>query len=204
MQEYPSIPNIEESRKHIGDVCYVFEKLDGSNIRVEWSKKRSWFKFGTRTRLFNETDTDFGVAIPLFLSTYGTDLDNIFRKNKEYREENTFIAFAEFFGPNSFAGVHKKDDPKEVVLFDIAKKSGFISPKILIRDFGHLKIAKLIYHGSLNGQFVADIKEGRYDVVEGVVCKNGEGENRWMVKIKTNDYLQKLKSVFNKDWQKYA
>lgn len=27
---------------------YAFDKLDGSNIRFEWSRKRGFYKFGTR------------------------------------------------------------------------------------------------------------------------------------------------------------
>jgi hypothetical protein len=33
------------------------------------------------------------------------------------KEFSGFRAFTEFFGPNSFAGLHKPDDPKRLVLF---------------------------------------------------------------------------------------
>jgi len=45
MKSYPSIPG-----KHTNGIpLTVFDKLDGSNIRAEWSKKRGFYKFGTRT-----------------------------------------------------------------------------------------------------------------------------------------------------------
>lgn len=44
----------------------MFDKIDDSNLHFEWNRKRGWHKFGTRTRLFNEADWQFGRAIPLF------------------------------------------------------------------------------------------------------------------------------------------
>jgi hypothetical protein len=62
VKEYPSIQTgcVQRFRAHI------FDKLDGSNLRFEWTKKRGWFKHGTRTRLFDETDPVFGGAIAMF------------------------------------------------------------------------------------------------------------------------------------------
>jgi hypothetical protein len=43
MKTYPSI-----SRDIVGQPIYAFDKLDGSNIRAEWSKKNGFHKFGSR------------------------------------------------------------------------------------------------------------------------------------------------------------
>jgi hypothetical protein len=43
-------------------------------------------------------------------------------------------------------------------------------------------------------QLVEDVKNGRYNVFEGVVAKGGNSpKNMWMIKIKTKKYLKKLK-----------
>ena len=39
---------------------------------------------------------------------------------------------------------------------------------------------------------------------EGVVCKGGPGgEDVWMVKVKTYDYLDRLKKTFGAKWEEY-
>ncbi len=44
MKEYPTIPqSIGTAFRELPNV-YVFDKLDGSNLRFEWSKKKSWYK----------------------------------------------------------------------------------------------------------------------------------------------------------------
>lgn len=47
MKTYPSISTqVDFSLSY----C-VFDKLDGSNLRAEWSPKRGFYKFGSRTQL---------------------------------------------------------------------------------------------------------------------------------------------------------
>ena len=41
------------------------------------------------------------------------------------------------------------------------------------------------------------------DVAEGVVCKGGKTGDTWMVKIKTNAYMNRLKESFASDWENY-
>lgn len=59
MKQYPSI-NSSNGQSFKEFVADVFDKLDGSNLRFEWSKKQGWYKFGTRHRLFDNTDPVFG------------------------------------------------------------------------------------------------------------------------------------------------
>jgi hypothetical protein len=44
---------------------------------------------------------------------------------------------------------------------------------------------------------------GTPSAAEGVVCKGGEGDGLWMVKIKTDAYLERLKQAFGERWEDY-
>ena len=46
MKQYPSIPGLKELEKLKGRKIYVFDKIDGSNIRAEWNPKKGFYKFG--------------------------------------------------------------------------------------------------------------------------------------------------------------
>jgi hypothetical protein len=97
------------------------------------------------------------------------------------------------------------NDPKDLVLFDVnIYKKGFVDPQSFIDIFGKLHIPQVLYQGLLNQQFINDVREGKYDVIEGVIVKGGKGHNIWMRKIKTLTYLQKLKDVFGVGWIDYA
>jgi hypothetical protein len=81
---------------------------------------------------------------------------------------------------------------------------GFISPDRFVTDFQHLEIARVVYRGKLTGQFTEDVRNGKYGVDEGVICKGGTGgKDLWMVKIKTNAYMSKLKQSFADRWEDY-
>ena len=69
MKSYPTIPRQNRRLNY----AYVFDKLDGSNIRAEWNPKKGFYKFGSRTRLLG-TDQEFiAEAQELILS--GSNLD---------------------------------------------------------------------------------------------------------------------------------
>jgi len=211
MKQYPKIPG----SKHCPlKPCIAFEKYDGSNIRFEWSKKRRWHKFGTRRRLFDYTDPDFAPAISLFMETYAEDLERIFKNHKRFRNIDRVMVFTEFFGKESFAGLHKKYDPtQEVMLFDVnIHKYGFLGPRDFIKIFGNIKIARKVYEGKANGSFFEAIRNGQYDVprkgewdiFEGVVCKGGSGgTDLWMAKVKTNKFKKKLQEIYSNNWENY-
>ena len=211
MKDYP---HINGSSKAPHEPCVAFCKYDGSNLRFEWSKKRGFYKFGTRTRLFDKNDPVFGEGIDLFLNKYSEDLSKIFTDNKDYRNRGEAIAFCEFFGNKSFAGLHVKEDPKTVILFDInIYKMGILGPKEFLENFGHLDVAEVVSYTNLNQEFINDIREGKIQfeskkpiknpVWEGVVCKSGKSHGLWMVKIKTNAYRDALKNHYATDWLKY-
>lgn len=205
MKEYPSICGASRAPRQ---PCIAFYKYDGSNLRFEWSKKRGWYKFGTRHRMFDQTDEVFGVAVKLFNETIAPVIDPILKK--EWRDSQEFIVFCEFFGDKSFAGQHNNNDhTRKLVLFDVnVHKQGFVSPREFSKIFSPLDIgAKVVYDGNLNESFIQQVRENTLPGVtlnEGVVCKGGIKHDRWMAKIKTNAYIQKLKDTFSGDWQKYG
>lgn len=204
MKQYPSIPYWTPDL--IGESCIAFDKLDGSNIRCEWSRKRGWYKFGTRGVMIDESNEYFGDAIPTFLNKYGDDLAKVFDE-KQYRNKQSYVAFFEYLGANSFAGQHLPTDSKDVILIDVSEyKRGMIPPKEFVQNFGHLHIPKIIYQGFLTKQFIDDIKNGQYPVDEGVMCKGTRktkgSELIWIAKVKTKSWIDKVKALHGAEWTK--
>lgn len=214
MKTYPSIAH---SSKAPRKPCYIFVKYDGSNIRFEYSKKRGWYKFGTRRLLFDET-SPFGPAIPLFKEKYADDLEKVFKTSKLFHGVDGVTVFCEWFGAKSFAGQHDENDPKNLVLFDVnPNKKGFLGPKEFLDEFGHLKVAELIEFGHMNDELINHVRTENFDVVdfrskydiktevpEGVICKGGSGKlhDLWMCKIKSQRYYDELKKRHPADWEK--
>ena len=195
MIAYPSI-------NYYGDFwglpIYAFDKLDGSNIRFEYSQKRGFYKFGTRNSLIDRNTEQFGVSIDIFLEKYADGMEKIF-KSKEYRNTQSFVCFGEFLGLNSQFGQHSPDDVKDVVLFDVMPyKSDFMKPKEFVNNFGHLGIPEIVYQGNLNMELVHDIKTNKYNLREGVIAKGMVGtkkaERVYQCKIKTNEWFDRLRS----------
>jgi len=198
MKSYPSIPrNIKTG------IFYVFDKLDGSNIRVEWSRKQGFYKFGTRRRLLDESDTILGPAKPLFLERYGDSLDKIARENRWDRA----VFFCEFFGPSSFCGAHDPDEEKEVLLIDVnVHKKGILPPKDFLKVFEDVPHAPLLHHGSVDAEFVKSVRESTLEgmsfegvIVKGVPDRKGPG----MFKIKSQAWLDALKTKCGDDDKLY-
>lgn len=201
MKAYPSIPYYNQG---IMDAHVIaFDKLDGQNIRCEWSKNKGWYKFGTRTVMFDESNEQFGQVIPMFQEKYSSALEEVFRKNKNYRNTKNMTVFCEYVGPNSFSGRHEVGDVMDLVLFDVAPgdytNDSFVEPKEFLRDFGHLHIPKVIYQGPMTEEFIQKVKSNFFQLKEGVMCKGvmlDGSRSVWVVKIKTNDWLNKLKEGF--------
>lgn len=187
------------NKGHFESNCICFDKLDGSNLRFEWSYKRGFYKFGTRTTMIDKNDYQFGSGIDIFLNKYSNDLDRIFKT--KYKKVESFVVFGEFVGENSFAGQHIDSDIKDVIIFDINQyKRGIITPYEFVNNFGHLDIPEVIYEGKYTKELVEDIKRNKYNLKEGVISKGiiktKTKEETWMVKVKTNLWLNKVKEKF--------
>ncbi len=188
MKTYPSIPKEIVTDYNI----YAFDKLDGSNIRAEWSPKRGFYKFGTKTQMLGEDHPIFGGAINLIKTKYEANLTDIFKRQ---RYENA-TCFFEFLGANSFAGYHDSNEPHDVILFDVSPhKKGILSPQEFLKLFGHLHIPKLLYYGKPNDTFIKSVRNSTLEGIthEGVICKGLNRHQLLMFKIKTNAWLTQLK-----------
>jgi hypothetical protein len=200
MEQYPEIPGSKKAP--LGKPCIAFYKYDGSNLRWEWSPKRGWHKFGTRTELFDPMHPLWGQAIPLFEPIKDDIVQRVRESEWTLRGIQRITAFTEFFGPSSFAGTHVEDEPKELRLIDIyLHKRGMVSPRWFVNAFGDAPYAaQVVYQGNLNKEFINDVHAGKYPVWEGVVAK---GED-FRVKIKTEAYMLKLKEVYGLKWERFG
>ena len=206
---YPKMPGSGDAPL---ERCIAFDKYDGTNLHWVWEPELGWYAFGTRRDRFDLDDdgiAEFNAAhpglegaAPAFLQSLAEPLTSVLQAN-DYYDSSEIIAFTEYLGPNSFAGKHKSDDPKRLVLFDLQIAAGFLAPDLFVDHFANLPIARVVYRGKLTGKFTTDVRECRYDVVEGVVCKGGTTGDTWMVKIKTNSYMERLKESFASDWENY-
>lgn len=197
MLQYPSIDSWRKSP--IGKPCVAFYKYDGSNLRFEYNPKKGWCKYGTRKTMFDENTPLYNQAIELFNDNMGQVIvDTV---NHAYgRKVERITAFTEFFGPSSFAGSHDPDEQKQLKLFDVfVFKKGFIPANQFVKLFKrHDWTAEVVYQGNMNREFVDDVRNGKYPVYEGVICKGDE----WSAKIKTIQYLDRLKNEFEDQWEK--
>jgi hypothetical protein len=191
MKPYPSIARSTGQKFQEFD-AYVFDKLDGSNLRFEWTRKAGWNKFGTRTRLFDHTDPDFGVAIPVFLSGWQDPLTKIARD----RRWNHLIVFMEFWGDKSFAGKHDPADGKRLTLFDACPdKKGLLGPREFLECFDTLPIPKFFGTFRWTRGFVERVRQGAElagMTFEVVVGKAGSGHKLIMAKAKTQAWIDKV------------
>lgn len=196
MKQYNSIDYYGE---HWGLPIIAFDKLDGSNLRFEWNKKRGFYKFGSRNVMIDENSEQFGVGIKIFKEKYEENLNRVFT-SKKYKDILSFVCFGEFVGKKSAFGQHDfNNDEFDVVLFDIDRyKKGLIHPKDFVDDFGEFGIPKIIYQGNLNKEFVNRVENNEFNLSEGVICKGkistkkGQ-EQLYYCKIKTNDWLARLR-----------
>lgn len=199
MNEYPSI-----DRKVIDKTIYAFDKLDGSNIRAEWTRKNGFSKYGSRRCLIDEKTEVLGNAIVIFKNKYEKAITDIF-KNERYEKA---ICYLEYWSPNSFAGTHV-EEPHDLTLFDVSVyKKGLMLPNAFLRTFKGLETAKLLHMGNCTNEFIESVNNGTLSgmTFEGVVCKSIEYRfygQPWMFKIKNKSWIEKLKVKCNGDMKKF-
>ena len=191
MKTYPSI-----SKEIQPLAVYAFDKLDGSNIRVEWSKKKGFHKFGSRKRLLGPDEEILGKAYDLIQDFTG--LEHVFAKNK-WQDVTLFF---ELFGQNSFAGWHDPNDDHSLSLIDVnVYKKGFLPPKDFAKMFRDFQTAELLYSGNANQPFVQSVQDGSLEgmTFEGVVCKYVRKNQIKMFKVKNRQWIHRLKEKCDGD-----
>src|ERR1700738_1895614 len=149
MKENPSILSANDllarSGAYPGQPFVAFDKLDGSNIRAEWDRKKGWHRFGSRRRLLDASHPLLGQAIQLILNGYGDGLPKAFMDDPASRRPQEATAYFEFLGPHSFAGMHDPADlgvpanePFRVVLIDVnLHRRGCVAGRGVLGAVGH-------------------------------------------------------------------
>lgn len=204
---YPKMPGPAGAKI---ERCVAFEKLDGTNLFWEWHRAFGFTDFGTRSATyplhlsgvaqFRANHPGLEAAPDLF-DPLGEALAAVLLAQPGWEHA---VAYTEFVGPNSFAGMHKAGDAKSLVLFDLfLPGGGFVDPWRFVELFAGLPTPEVIYRGRFTGKFTEDVRAGKYPVAEGVVVKGGTGASVWMAKVKTTAYLQRLKAAFGSEWEKY-
>jgi len=206
MKHYHSIEkNIED---YLGNHVYGFNKFDGSNFCAEWNKKLSkksrftygFGKFGTRTQMIKNKENPFVEAVNIFMDKYAVPLDKIFCEDKLFRGIDTITVYGEFFGEHSFAGQHDWNEEHDVTIFDMfLYKKDFLNPRDFVDTFGHLNIPRIIYKGILDEQIINDVRVNVFNLSEGLVFKGSENNKVFMIKLKTNDWLKRVRELYGEN-----
>jgi hypothetical protein len=151
--------------------------------------------------MIDENHEQFGIGVKIFKEKYEEPLVKLF-ETKRYRDIQSFVCFAEFFGKKSAFGRHEYgNDEFDVVLFDVDRyKKGFVPPNEFIDDFGEFGIPRLVYTGNLNKEFVNRVKTNEFGLSEGVICKGKiqtkKGVDQlYYCKVKTDDWFTRLRAL---------
>ena len=201
MKEYPTISDRVQSNLDIT----AFGKLDGSNIRAEWSQKKGFYKFGTRKRLLDESYTEgagLGNAITIFKKQWAKILPPIFMKQRWIGKEMRVLCYFE----SEVLSFIIMPSPKTLgamilTLIDVnIHKRGLLPPKEFIKIFGHLEIPKILYRGKANKTFIDSVRNSTLEGMpeEGVVCKAPNPSKKKtakpvMFKLKSQVWYDKLR-----------
>ena len=208
MKQYPSIDRggfwTLDSNDFKKKEIIAFDKIDGSNIRAEWSQSKGFYKFGSRKRLIDSNDPQLGEAVNL-IKQQEKAFEEVFKAKGDGRA----VCFFEFWGDNSAFGSHK-DEEHRVNLIDVSLyKKGILDPKIFVKRFeGNVPTAKVLYRGRITHEFIHSVQDGSLEGMgpEGVVCKHGFQQSLgspFMLKIKRNDWYKRLKEFCNGDRSKF-
>lgn len=211
---YPKIPDTTRCPLK---KCIAFEKIDGSNLFWKWNNKNGWYQFGTRRNSysfdkegileFQSEHQQLYCAPQIFNDKYRDKLNIYFAASSNFSSKEIII-FTEFYGPNSFAGQHSQEDlfqnNQTLTTIDISVDNCFLDPELLINiSKDKFDLPKVIYKGKYSGQLVEDIRNGKYGVDEGAVIKGVVDGKVYMAKVKTNEYMTRLKNEFKENWKDY-
>ncbi len=199
MKEYPSIPNANGTSFREILQAYIMDKLDGSSMRSEYSKKKGWYKHGKRHGLIDNSNPHLVQVPELFMEQLSEPLTKIAVDNKW----EGLIVFYEFWGAKSIAGLHFEDDKKFLTLFDAAPhKHGILLPKDFLNVFAEtVPCAPFLGIRNFTRGFVEEVRSGVFPGIsfEGVVAKGGAKHNNLYGKAKTQKWLDKVLEIHGKE-----
>ena len=203
MKKYPSIPS-----KILYDVpVAIYQKVDGSQVRVAWNSQRGFYKFGSRNGLISTKDPILGKIPNIFMDKYSKDLSKVFKKNGWTQA----VAFCEFWGPNSFAGTHNINDKHTVTLFDIyVEKRGFLFPdefsliSYRVEETPEVLALTTTITTHLETRIRNNLVWGDTHA-EGVVCKSVTSNlgRPIMFKIKTDQWIRRLYTYCKGNYRRF-
>lgn len=202
MKAYPSI----ETKINFALPYYLFDKLDGSNIRAEWNPKKGFYKFGSRTQLLTEDQVTLWPAKDAIIEDFSEQVSSKLSKMKV----ESAVCFFEWCGPNSFAGSHGDNTGMQPHLIDVAiYKKGMMNPEKFIEFADGMRSPKVLHVGAIYEELFQDVRHRRLEGItfEGVVGKEKNSKRHGgplAFKIKTNDWLNKLKEFCNGDETLYS
>ena len=220
MKHYDSFENVKYDLSMIGEEIWASNKLDGQNFCAKYSPKQKEFNmFGSKTQNVDETSEQFGNTVRYFKENMAEKIKNIIFQNSKkgdvFNSVEEITIFCEWYGENSFSGVHQEGDELKLCLIDVfLKKKGYIEPKIFYKLFEdqNIEIPELIYKGKLTKDFINSIVNNNWTksncqyptVKEGVVCKRStlmKGQKLPKVKVKTKWWLDKLTELYPDRWK---
>jgi hypothetical protein len=190
MKAYPSILR-QPKGKGPARSMYIFDKIDGSNLRFEWTRSDGWYRWGSRHRLLDERHPVFGSGLALFHDTMAGAIERVARA----QGWPALVAFAEFAGPESLGGQHAPDDVKALTLFDVAPyRCGLVGPARFLELFAGLPTPRYLGQHTWDDDFVARVRRNELEGVtfEGVVGKAGDGHGLVMAKAKTAAWVARI------------
>jgi len=195
VKDYPSIPQSTGQKFREIPNAHVFDKLDGSSMRSEWTRKRGWYKHGRRRGLLDDSNPQL-VEVP---ELFGRNLAEPLARIATKKRWEHLIVFYEFWGEQSIAGQHFQDDTKHVTLFDVAvNKKGILGPKDFRRFFDRdVATARFLGIHNFTRGFIHRVKNGEVEGItfEGVVAKAGEGHKLVRAKAKTKAWIEKVLEI---------
>jgi hypothetical protein len=191
MKTYPTI----EWRPRTLQSSYVFAKLDGSNVRAEWSRKRGFWKFGRRKALLDDSNPWLLEVPDLIMDNWSKELAAVFKGMRLPKA----TAFFEFWGDNSFAGSHE-DEPHRCTLIDVAAHpKGIMEPRDFVKRFAGLPHADLLHQGPWTRELEEKVRSGTLPGMpfEGVIVKGGliSPGRPLMFKVKNGAWFEKLRGI---------
>lgn len=199
MKSYPSI----STQVDFSQSYWVFDKLDGSNIRAEWTPKRGFYKFGSRTQLLTPDQVALWPAVER-IASLGDRLGPALSRLKTER----VVCFFEWHGPNSFAGSHTDPlDAMDVALLDVSVyKRGFMAPADVLDLAAQCAITTptLLHQGRVDQDLLDKVRAGTlpgvsYEGIIGKVAQKKASDMPVMFKHKSQQWLRRLKEICGDD-----